>query len=610
MKKRKASVLVLLAFLAVDVLPVEEKAPGRVTTVRRAGSGVCTSGYLNGEALSTKNLLPPGFYGNYPDIGVLEIGNRAGGIREGKVPPMHMDESGRYILTFRFTEGIQSFSDARYLGRVGYVLRMQTPDGLVEDRVLSDGTEIRLDTFLERNNIGDYYAPGFVSSPTSSVLMYSNEEKAFSVTFDYERDWSFESLTFYYADVPAEIDNVSLYENIYPQSEIYSAVYSGESCLDGYDTNVGTDPIFELKSQKGTVFAKDFLVHAFVARDENLPGEIHPIIEDPDNYFNEGMDADVGDTFTVFLRAEDDLGNVSRVRLNITIVDTKGPRIQKIGEESVTASYAEDLEEVIENSFIIRDNSNEKVEFEVKLENGNPIPQNRIGEFDAVLSARDIYGNETAVSFPLRLIDDVPPVLECALDEIVLQQGTRYSREKILSFFSAVDDIDGDVDILVTKDTYIGNEDVVGTYAFEVEATDSSGNTATKTIAIRVEDSEGPTFYVKDTFLTVVEGEIPSIDDVVEALIRQSVLENKNYVRKEIVEGGPLDDSLSIGVYPMVLLVVDEEGTEEHVSLTIEVRAKDSLQDPTLPEAKGFWARFCQFWIDLWEKIVAFFTGG
>ena len=127
-------------------------------------------------------------------------------------------------------------------------------------------------------------------------------------------------------------------------------------------------------------------------------------------------------------------------------------------------------------------------------------------------------------------------------------------------------------------------------------------------MTIRVEDKEGPLFYVKETFLTVVEGEVPSLDDIVDALIRQQIIDNKVYVQKEVVEGEEINDRLKAGTYQVRLRLVDEEGEEESVLLTIEVVKKEAMEDVS-SGTMTFWQRFIQFWVDLWNKIVAFFTG-
>ena len=76
----------------------------------------------------------------------------------------------------------------------------------------------------------------------------------------------------------------------------------------------------------------------------------------------------------------------------------------------------------------------------------------------------------------------------------------------------------------------------------------------------------------------------------------------------EIVEGDPLDNTLPVGTHRMTLHLIGEDEEESFVSLTVEVVEKEAIEDP-ITHTMTFWERFCQFWIELWKKIVAFFTG-
>lgn len=607
MKAKPAiSVISALAFALLPAPePVEEKQ--KENPIRFAAPTVCRTGNLSLSGSSVMNDLPIGFYGNYPDQGILEIGGKAGNPYGEEVPEMSLVGDERQMLTIRFEENIRQLEDATYLGRVGYTITMRTEEGLITEEVFSQ--ELRMDEFLSRGNTEDYTPPER-GKEFSSYLYYDSAQEAFSLTFDYQKEWKLVSILFYYSDVPAKIENVSLYRNIAPQESIFNAVYDGAVCDGEYSRNIGRNPVYEMTSQYGTVYSRDFLVSSFLAKDENLPEGIHPKIEDPDNYFSEGAKADVGRKFVVYLSASDPYGNVSRVTLELTVTDSRGPNIVALTGNEITASYASDFssDAFVEEHFVVRDNYDSRPTYAVRLQDGSALPENEIGDFPACLIAKDSFGNETTYDFDLNLIDDVPPIIECDGEELILRQDLIYSREKLLSLFSAYDEIDGDLAVQVVEDTYLDHEDEIGEYIFRVKATDSSGNVAEKTMAIRVEDNEGPTFYVKESFLTVIAGEVPSLTDVVQALIRQNVIENKVYSVMEIVEGDPLNNTLPVGTHRMTLHLIGEDEEESFVSLTVEVVEKEAIEDP-ITHTMTFWERFCQFWIELWKKIVAFFTG-
>ncbi len=610
MKKKNVACLALLMPMIVNAPLGEGRGEGEgVPAIRQASYGVCTTGNLMAGTGKGANLLPPGFYGNHPDMGVLEVGRTAGDPYGKEVPTLSLPETNRYLLAVSFRESIRELSDAKYLGRVGYVLEVETPEGVLVDDVRSTESVLRIEDYFKKTPNGNYNSPSRGKSDLDSFAMFDVELNAFVITFHYEVSWRVKSFRLYYSDVPATIENVAL--SVYDTNEetIASALYQGPSCQDGYLVNLGRNPIYELESQYGTVFSKDYLTRSFLARDANME-DVHPTIEDPDNYFAEGASAPLGRKFCVYLRAEDDYGNQSRITLNITVVDRRAPNILPLSGWHVTSSYAADFRSIdfVRRHFIVEDNADEEVSVKVLQTNGEGIPKNEIGTFQARLVATDKSENESHRDFELELIDDVPPVLECKADEIVLSYGTRYSREKILSLFEAEDEIDGSCPVLVEEDEYLGNEDTIGSYRFTVRSSDLSGNVATKTIRILVQDNEGPTFYAKESFLQVVQGEVPTLEEIVRSLIRQEVLENRNYPTVEIVQGEAIDRHLSLGLHQFTLRLVDQEGREEYVHLSIEVVPKEQMDD-IAPAKLTFWARFCQFWIDLWNQIVAFFTG-
>lgn len=608
MRARIAIVLATLLTMAVGEIPKPEQDSEAPPAIRQASHGVCETGNLMSVSTSTKNFLPRGFYGNHPDLGILEVGGTAGDPYGREIPPLSMSKSQRYLMVIRFEEGIKEFSDANYLGRVGYVMEMETPEGTLIDDVRSKTQTTRLEDFYKKTTLGNYNAPERGKN-FDSLMIFFKEHNAFTVTFNYETDWKLKRFRFYYADVPATIDNVSLYTEYYDTAEVANAIYSGPSCQGDYPSNVGKNPVYELESQYGTVFSKDYLREAFLARDSNME-DGHPTIEDPENYFVEGRTAPVGRKYQVFLTAEDDYGNKSIITLNITIVDKRAPSITSLEGDSVRVSYDTDFQskEFYDRYFLVHDNFSKDVDVQIELEDGAPIPEQEIGIFDTCLRATDEFGNESEYPFSLELIDDVPPIIECQANEVILPQGTKYSREKLLSLFAAYDEIDGDCDVLVEEDEYIGNEHTIGNYRFTVKAEDASGNVARKTIHVLVQDNEGPTFYVKESFLQVIQGEVPKLEEILHSLIRQGVIENRNYPVAEVIQGEEIDNDLSLGRHQITLRLVSEDGKEDYVHLTVEVVAKEKLDD-NLVAKPTFWARFCQFWIDLWNQIVAFFTG-
>lgn len=75
----------------------------------------------------------------------------------------------------------------------------------------------------------------------------------------------------------------------------------------------------------------------------------------------------------------------------------------------------------------------------------------------------------------------------------VVNVDNMLSFDSILSHVSAVDETDGEVEVVRTGGTYNPENRVLGDYTMEVEASDAAGNTATATLAIKVVDTTAPT---------------------------------------------------------------------------------------------------------------------
>ena len=214
-------------------------------------------------------------------------------------------------------------------------------------------------------------------------------------------------------------------------------------------------------------------------------------------------------------------------------------------------------------------------------------------------------GNITQENFSLTYIDDVPPVITSDADEVNLTPYNAMSKEEIKSLFHATDEIDGTLSLEVIEDTYTPNAEKIGEYSVTVKATDRSENTSTKKIVLRVQDSEGPVFYVKKSFIKATAGNIPTTEEIISSLIRQEVIPDKRYLRWDVIEGEKITNSLPVGIHEFTLLLEAEDESSETVHVTLEILPKESSETKTL----SFFDKILLFFKKLWEKIVSFFTG-
>lgn len=573
---------------------------------------VCSLGRLGTSPTIRKNYLPTGYYGNDPQIGMVEIGGKAGDPYAQSLPDMYFTELNSnaptsFYLIVSFKTSPLLFPENKEQKMLGLEMGIVDSDGTLSEKSTLRFSRRLSDNFKESEKFAIGLNDAKVFQTVESVFKSS---KSIIVSFQLKRGQKIRYFRYVYGDVPVEINNACLCLASANEDELAFLKYEGGDCQDAlYTENIGTNPEYHLKSQYGSVYSIDYLKNAFIAKDRYDGTEKHPdIIEDPDDYFNSGMVAAIGTTFQVRFGSEDSQGNRSYITFHFTVVDEKGPTLSLLDDNEVITSYTTDFTSsaFFDAYFSIGDNCDPNPERHITLADDQAIPEKRIGTFPCSLHATDASGNRSVLSFTMTMIDDVAPVLTAGVDEINLTPFSNFNREKLLGMFTAMDEIDGVTPITIVEDTYTENRDKVGNYVFKVKTEDKSGNATSKTLTIRVQDTEGPVFYAKKSFITASKDNIPSVENIISSLIRQEVIPDKNYVKWTIIQGEEINSNLSLGLHEFSLLLETDEAETERVDITMNVVEKELISQDT--KELSLWEKICLFFERLWKKIVSFFS--
>lgn len=608
MKKRKP--IILLSFLTLFSCSGAEIKLEREKK-EAAASNTCSSGYL-GYIEYEKNLLPSNYFGVAPQGGLCKFGNDRGDPNGIIMPDMILDmntSETNLLFAFCFEDSITSFPKNKENQYLGYTFEI----------IDTDGTLLRKDVYKKFNKVSDFfeitagetrtYSAGSDINKFFTSLSYNGIARAIQISFMLKKGQKIRSLSFLYGDLPQKITNAALVKMKEPLEDYITLPYTGYyGCEDDYGIEIGTEHTFEMESQYGTVFSIDYLKNTFICKDEYDGTIVHPdIIEVPDNYFTLGATAKLGTVFNVKLIAVDSQNNVSTITFKFIIVDKKAPNISLLFDDKITVSYNTDFNssDFIDKYFYINDNYDAEASVEITGGDGSMIPPNTIGSFNCKVIAKDSSGNTSEKTFKMELFDDVAPTIELKADELNLTPFSSISKDSLLSMFDVYDDIDGTIKPEIVEDTYSSSKSVVGDYHFIIKATDKSGNVSEATLLIYVRDTEGPVFYAKKSYITASQGKIPSKEEIVDSLIRQQVVPDKDYVSINVIEGNEINQKLEIGIHEMTLSLIDDEESEYRVRLTLNVLENNDFINE---EAKlSFWQKIVAWFKKVFNKIKSFF---
>ncbi len=559
------------------------------------------------------NVLPLGYYGSYPDTGILEIGNRAGDENGRLCPVMDFNIVKRnttILFSVMFESNPLNFPSNVIRKKLGYEICYLDVNGN-EQFINHYNQAERLSEVYSRTSLPGYHFDDSYSKITSFIYEPKN---ALCLTINFMKKEKLKYIRFVYGDVPMNYLNVAATLSRSNLDEDIPKKYDGGNDCNRYDykKKLGSDVEYELTSQYGYCYSRNYLLSLFIVKDENDNTQDHiTTIEDPDNYFTTGRYAPLGSRYDLFIKHTNSLGNTSTLTLHLTVKDKSAPLIEKKNEEEIRVSYAQKFDSsFILKHFDVTDNYDESVSLELLDTYGNPLKA-EVGKTTVTLSAKDTSGNVSKYPFVLERFDDVPPVIEAENDEVILTTDKVLTSASLLSMFSVHDEIDGDIAPSIEENTYSSNCHDVGEYVFSVSATDKSGNKNVKSIRILVQEADKPVFYAKESFFTFIEGEIPSEEQILSSLVRNHVLEDKNYIRMEYLSGDEISSSLREGNYESTVNCVADDGTSTMVSLSIEVVRKNiGLQDVAEDETtkaedveESFWERIGRWFRELFESL-------
>ena len=200
------------------------------------------------------------------------------------------------------------------------------------------------------------------------------------------------------------------------------------------------------------------------------------------------------------------------------------------------------------------------------------------GTYDVVYEVADSEGKKATITLQIKVLeqaDTTAPVLTEAADLVTVYDQFATAPD-ITKFITATDDVDGAITITMDMIETDANLNAAGTYDIVYTVKDSSGNVATKTITITVNDKEGPKVVGKD--LKTYVGTPLTAADIIANLTVTDNVDGAMTLTEANVKGLDQVKFNEAGEYQVTIEVTDAAGNKTEQVLKISVREKGNTK--------------------------------
>ena len=187
---------------------------------------------------------------------------------------------------------------------------------------------------------------------------------------------------------------------------------------------------------------------------------------------------------------------------------------------------------------------------------GRPI----CGNYPIYIEVTDIAGNSTSTLDYIRVHDFDAPIITTDKDVYKYEVHTNLTSDDIKNLFNITDNYNIPLGIKKEYDENFNDQNnILGTYTFTCKATDSTGNSSSKTISILIVDETNPSIELKDGGDKVITNHELSIQEIYDLLI---IEDNYDTFDLEDIEITTNCDGLQGVEYQINVKVVDSSNNQ------------------------------------------------
>ncbi len=286
---------------------------------------------------------------------------------------------------------------------------------------------------------------------------------------------------------------------------------------------------------------------------------------------NSGNTFPLGST-TVACTATDNSGNEATASFTITVVDTIAPVISGAVEANQTLEATSPAGAVATFALTASDIADPVVPVLCSANSGDTFP---LGSTTVACTATDNSGNEATASFAILVQDTIAPVISGALEANQTLEATSPTGAVATFALTASDIADPDVPVLCSANS--GDTFPLGSTTVACTATDNSGNEATASFTILVQDTIAPVISGAVEANQTLEATSPAGAVATFALTASDIADPDVPVLCSANSG----DTFPLGSTTVACTATDNSGNEATASFTILV------QDTIAPVISG-----------------------
>jgi hypothetical protein len=192
-----------------------------------------------------------------------------------------------------------------------------------------------------------------------------------------------------------------------------------------------------------------------------------------------------------------------------------------------------------------------------------------VGNYYIIVEAHDQNNNQARFKLDIVIKDEVDPMIN-GNNEVFTSVDAPLLIETIISNYHGFDEYDGNTVVFVKTDNYTSSNTQIGSYNVVLETRDSSGNSATKSITIHVEDNQAPTISNTLDYTTVLSNP-KTLEEIMNLIEVSDNYENDSNITKTVMVDNYTSNKNKMGDYIVTIVLSDPSFNQESYDITIHV---------------------------------------